>query len=89
MNEYHTMHYFGNPRDAQSMIAYMILTKYFWKSNEKLHCGNVDTMPYLILEYMYIELIHLRVSNHLLYMHFWIHINEFTTRNTFKHKLQH
>ena len=29
-NEYPTMHYFGNPRHIQSMIAYMILTEYFW-----------------------------------------------------------
>ena len=31
VNEYPTMHYFGNPRHTQSMIAYMILTEYFWK----------------------------------------------------------
>ena len=29
VNEYTTMHYFGNPRYTQSMIAYMILTKCF------------------------------------------------------------
>ena len=26
VNEYHTIHTFGNPRHTQSMIAYMILT---------------------------------------------------------------
>ena len=31
VNEYPTMHYFGNPGHTQSMIAYMILTEYFWK----------------------------------------------------------
>ena len=25
------MHFFENPRHAQSMIAYIILTEYFWK----------------------------------------------------------
>ena len=29
-NEYSTSHYFGNPTHPQSMIAYMILTWYFW-----------------------------------------------------------
>ena len=31
VNEYPIMHYFGNPRHTQSMKAYMILTKNFWK----------------------------------------------------------
>ena len=31
VNEYPTMHYFGNPRHTQSMIAYVILTGYLWK----------------------------------------------------------
>ena len=31
VNDYPTMHYFGNPRRTQSMIAYVILTEYFWK----------------------------------------------------------
>ena len=31
VNEYPTMHSFGNPRHTQSIIAYMILTEYFWK----------------------------------------------------------
>ena len=31
IDEYPTMHYFGNPRPTQSMTAYMILTEYFWK----------------------------------------------------------
>ena len=30
-NEYPKMHYFRNPGHTQSMIAYMILTEYFWK----------------------------------------------------------
>ena len=29
VNEYPTMHYFGNPRQTQSMIASMILSEYF------------------------------------------------------------
>ena len=29
--EYPTMHYFGIPRHTQLMMAYMTLTKYFWK----------------------------------------------------------
>ena len=36
VNEYHTMHYSGNPRHTQSMIAYMILTEYFWKFQWKI-----------------------------------------------------
>ena len=36
VNEYHTMHYFGNPRHTQSMIAYMILTERFWKFQWKI-----------------------------------------------------
>ena len=31
VNEYPTMHYFGNPKRTQSMIAYMILSEYLWK----------------------------------------------------------
>ena len=31
VNEYPTMHYFGNARHTQSMIAFMILTGYFWE----------------------------------------------------------
>ena len=31
VNEYPTMHHFGNPWNTQSMIAYMILAEYFWK----------------------------------------------------------
>ena len=30
VNKYPTMHYFGIPRLTQSMIAYKILTEYFW-----------------------------------------------------------
>ena len=46
VNEYPTSHYFGNPRQTQSTIAYMILTEYCGNSSEKLHCGNVVDMPY-------------------------------------------
>ena len=46
VNEYPTMHYFGNPRHTQSMIAYKILTEFFWKSGEKLECGIVVDMPF-------------------------------------------
>ena len=38
------MRYIGNPRDTQSMIAYIILTEYFYIPSEKLHCGNVVNM---------------------------------------------
>ena len=31
INEYPTMHYFGNPRHTDSMIAYRILTEQLWK----------------------------------------------------------
>ena len=31
VNEYPTMHYFGNSRHTQTLIAYMILTEYLWK----------------------------------------------------------
>ena len=31
VNEYPTMHYYEIPGHTQSMIAYKILTKYFWK----------------------------------------------------------
>ena len=44
VNEYPAMHYFGNPCNTQSMIAYIILTKYFWKFQGKFHCGNVANM---------------------------------------------
>ena len=33
---------------SQSMIAYKILTEYFWKFQLKSHCGNVVNMPYLL-----------------------------------------
>ena len=36
VNEYQTMHYFGIPRHTQSMIAYMILTEYFWEFQGKI-----------------------------------------------------
>ena len=31
------------------MRAYNILTEFIWKSGEKLDCGNVVDMPYLII----------------------------------------
>ena len=48
VNEYPTMHNFGIPRDTQSMVAYKILTEYFWNSSENLHCGNVVNHALLI-----------------------------------------
>ena len=33
--EYPTMHYFGIPRHTQSLIAYRLLTEYFWKFQYK------------------------------------------------------
>ena len=36
VNEYPTMHYFGNPQHTHSMIEFMILTKYFWKFQWKV-----------------------------------------------------
>ena len=35
-NDHPTMLYFGNPRHTLSMIAYLILTEYFWKSQRKV-----------------------------------------------------
>ena len=42
------MHHFGFPRHNQSMIAYDIMTEYFFKIlfGSKLHCGNVVSIPY-------------------------------------------
>ena len=31
VNEYPTMHYIEIPTNAQSMIAYKVLTEYYWK----------------------------------------------------------
>ena len=45
VNEYPTMHYFGNPRHTQSMIAYIILTEYFWKFQWKITFGMLLTCP--------------------------------------------
>ena len=37
VNQYPKIHYFGNPRHTQSMIAYIIiLTEYFWKFQRKI-----------------------------------------------------
>ena len=36
VNEHPTMHYFGNPRHAQSMIANKNSTEYFWKIPVKI-----------------------------------------------------
>ena len=44
VNGYPTMHYLGNPRHTQSMIAYMILMSISGDVIEKLHCGNVVNM---------------------------------------------
>ena len=35
VNEYPTIHYFTIPRHTQSIIAYKILTEYFWKCKLK------------------------------------------------------
>ena len=35
------MHYFGNPRHSQPMVAYMILTEYFGKFLCEMVCGYV------------------------------------------------
>ena len=44
VNEYPTMHYFGNPGHNQSNDTYMILTEYFWR----LQCflGMLLTCPF-------------------------------------------
>ena len=42
--EYPTMHYLRNPRQSQSMTAYMILDKYSWKFQWKI----LILIPYLI-----------------------------------------
>ena len=36
VNEYPKMNYFGNPGHTLSMIAYMIFTEYWWKSQWKI-----------------------------------------------------
>ena len=38
VNEYPTIHYFGNPRHTLSMIAYILLTECFWKFQRKIAC---------------------------------------------------
>ena len=49
VNEYPTMHYFGNPRHTQSMIGYMILTEYFVEIPiEKCIVGMLLTCPFCI-----------------------------------------
>ena len=52
VDEYPTMHYFGNPRHTQSVVAYMFLT-ISGNSGELSHCGNVVNMPYSQLEELY------------------------------------
>ena len=50
------MHYFGNPRHTQSMIAYMmgmILTEFSGNSSENLHCGHVVNKPYTVETVVY------------------------------------
>ena len=51
------MHYFGNTGNTQSMIVCTILTLSFWKSSEKLHCGNVDNEPYWYAAYLCLYLL--------------------------------
>ena len=36
INGHPTMHYFGIPRHTPSLIAYKILTEYFWKFQSKI-----------------------------------------------------
>ena len=36
VNEYPALHYFWNPRHTQPMIAYIIMTEYFWKFQWKI-----------------------------------------------------
>ena len=45
VNEYPTMHYFGLPRQTQSMIAYGILTEYFWKFQWRIAIGMLLISP--------------------------------------------
>ena len=42
VDEYPTMHYFGIPRHILSMIAYKILTEYFWKFQRKIALWDVE-----------------------------------------------
>ena len=44
--KYPIMHYFSTYGHIWSMKACMILTDSCWGFNPKLHCGNVDIMPY-------------------------------------------
>ena len=41
VHEYPTMHYLGIPRHTPSMIAYKILTEYFWKIHVKTCIGGM------------------------------------------------
>ena len=47
VNEYHTMHYFRNPRHTQSIITYKILTEYLFLENPVKNCivGMLLTCP--------------------------------------------
>ena len=47
VDEYPTMHYFRIPGHIQSMIAYKILTEYFWKCQRKIALWDVVNLPYL------------------------------------------
>ena len=50
VNEYSIMHYFGNPRHNQSMIAYIMILKSISRSSSgKLHCTNVVSEPHCTL----------------------------------------
>ena len=55
VNEYPTMHYYWNPRHTRSMIAYIVLTEYFWKFQWKIaywecckHALLIITMTYIL-----------------------------------------
>ena len=64
VEEYPTMHYFGISREAQTMMGIKILTGLF---GQKLHCGNVVSMPYHLLACYSMMLISQKNYNYLLY----------------------
>ena len=48
VSEYPTMHYFGNPRHTQLIIAYMILTVFSGNSSENCIVGMLLIYPIAI-----------------------------------------
>ena len=55
VNEYPTMHYFGIPRNTQSMIAYKILTECFWKFQWKIALWECCEHAPLIITFLQTE----------------------------------